>query len=210
MKGPSFLLSYARDDDEDDPGPGSTIVRVVFESLRMEVARRTGLRPSAHASFIDVAIPVGACWEDQIHEGARTCDVFVAALSPSYFRREWCGREWAIYERRRTAAGAASAREIVPIRWRPFPEPPVAIPDGCLTDRDDAAWRDAAAAYTELGMAWLVTNRGAPPYGVHFHRIIRSLADRIVTTAGRGDLPPLAETVARTLAPAFGNDASVS
>src|SRR5688572_26089268 len=120
MAGPTFFLSYARADAERDDAGEHELVRQFFDDLSRAIRKSTG-DATAAGSFIDTKIEWGAKWEDHIHDAIRTCQVFVPLMSATYFRREWCGREWAAFEAR--IANNAPSR-MIPVTWYPSTPPP--------------------------------------------------------------------------------------
>ena len=99
-EGPFFFFSYARDDHL---GDAQRVIKRFYEDLETEVAARLGLpRP---LGFMDSrSISNGDDWSDELREALGTCCVFVPILSRTMFGREYCGREWAYFERRMDAA----------------------------------------------------------------------------------------------------------
>jgi len=190
MASPTFFLSYARDDNENDDGDESTLVRSFFDQLQSAIRQITGDRPVNDGSFIDGKIPFGALWQDHLHAAVCTCDVFVPLMSASYFRREWCGREWAIFEQRIAQPGASE--RLCPIIWHPSAVPPFAAKyQRTLDDKDRADLREALDDYQDKGLKWLVQYRDVPEYRVKYGLIIRELANRVVAAAAGAALAPL-------------------
>jgi hypothetical protein len=200
---PLFFLSYARDDDEEDDGDKSTLVRSFFEDLHDKIRDITGERPAADGSFIDTKIPLGALWEEHIHQAVCDCKIFVALMSPSYFRREWCGREWAIFETRSPNGNAGD--KLVPIVWHPS----VVVPElaaryqHTIDDKNRAELRDALSDYQDQGLKWLVQYRNEPQYRVKYGLVVREIAKRVVAAAGGGELPALDPGAAKKIEARF-------
>src|SRR5262245_5460398 len=195
-----FFLSYARDDNEKDDGDESTLVRSFFEELQSEIRDITGERATAagDGSFIDGKIPFGALWEDHIHKAVCECKVFVPLMSASYFRREWCGREWAIFEKRSEQVNAAD--KLFPIVWHPSAVPALAAKyQRTLDDKNRADLRDALGDYQDKGLKWLVQYRDTDPYRVRYGLVVREIAQRIVAAASSGELPPFDPAAAKEI-----------
>lgn len=124
---PYFFLSYARSrfrpDDGTDP---DRWVTKFYKDLCQDVGIVTG---SPIPGFMDRQIPAGTEWPDHLAEALANCRVFVALLSPAYFRSEYCGKEWAAFiERVRSQqAGLERPMAIIPALWtrmRPQDLPP--------------------------------------------------------------------------------------
>jgi FxsC-like protein len=119
-----FFFSYARDDLID--------MKRFYEDLVEEVRSETGQPRNAIGSigFRDESnIEVGEPWPDELGRALNTAQVFVYLHSPSYFRREWCGKEWEHFRRRldaeQTTRGLPQRRpRMLPILWVPFDNPP--------------------------------------------------------------------------------------
>jgi FxsC-like protein len=119
-----FFLSYARKDNEhnkDDDNVG--LIREFYLDLRDLIRRKTGL-PDQEIGFFDgEAIEAGAQWLDELTDGLQRCQTFVSIYSPTYFTKEFCGREWAVFSRRQQryaaslANGAEAPRLILPVLW---------------------------------------------------------------------------------------------
>jgi hypothetical protein len=202
MASPVFFLSYARDDNEKDDGEESTLVRSFFERLQGEIRQITGDRPAADGSFIDVKIPFGALWEDHLHAAVCECKVFVPLMSASYFRREWCGREWAVFDKR--IAGANAAEKLLPVIWHPSAVLSFAAKyQRTIDDKNRAELREALADYQDKGLKWLVQYRDVDPYRVRYGLVVREIAQQVVAAAGTADLPPFDHDAAKKITAHF-------
>lgn len=110
-----FFFSYARDDDS----PG---VRTFFEDLQSAVRREGGLPAGTQLGYFDQrSIELGKDWDHDLVEALQSSKVMVSLGSPTYFDRDYCGREWALFRRRCRAAAVAG---VVPpllktVMWSP-------------------------------------------------------------------------------------------
>jgi FxsC-like protein len=108
-----FFVSYARDDG------ASGAIETFYSDLVEAVRDRRG-GPANRVGFLDTTgLQPGAEWPDQLPEELSTCRSFVPILSPTYFDREFCGKEWAVFAGRLKAfnAGRAErARLIQPVQ----------------------------------------------------------------------------------------------
>ena len=92
---PLFMLSYARLDARDDP-----YLRRFFDELKTEVRRRAGIEPG-DICFIDQEnIEPGEEWSPELAEAIGTCNALVCIYTPTYFTREYCGKEWQFFRSR--------------------------------------------------------------------------------------------------------------
>jgi FxsC-like protein len=207
MADTSFFLSYASDDDKRDKEGESSLVRSFFEELRAEVRDKAGgSPPMADGSFIDVALPLGARWEQDLKKAACEAALFVPLMSATYFQSEWCGREWAIFEQRVTTLGGSATR-FLPLIWIPTDEPwpqYAAWYQHTLDDKNNAALRDAMDVYRERGLKWLVRFRNQEKYSVQYATVVSEIASWMVRTAKTSTLPPLPLERARTIPARFG------
>ena len=92
--GPAFFLSYAREDED-----ASDTIRRLYQDLTSRVGQRLG--PAYMPGCMDThTIEPGAEWRDELRQALGTANAFVAVLSPTYFSREYCGKEWAAFSSR--------------------------------------------------------------------------------------------------------------
>jgi FxsC-like protein len=97
-----FFFSYAHADQ-------NVFLKKFYDDLAEKVRGRTGaLIPES--GFIDRdGIEHGAKWNTTLEEALQSCRVFVPIYSPSYFRSEYCGKEFKIFLDRLKAAQKSSA-----------------------------------------------------------------------------------------------------
>ncbi len=107
-----FFLSYAREDGEQYLGQFK-------KDLEAAVRTRTAHRPDRICFRDRTDINVGEAWLDDLSDAIRTCKVFVPVLTPRYFTKDFCGREWAAFQNRVELARAAglNPRLIIPVLW---------------------------------------------------------------------------------------------
>jgi FxsC-like protein len=112
-----FFLSYAREDDPE-------FIRRFFRDLSGQVRNLAGAGIEETVGFLDEQnVQIGQRWSNELTDALATCGCLIAMLSPRYFRRDYCGREWwlftdrlASYERRWNRAVPA----LLPVRWIPM------------------------------------------------------------------------------------------
>jgi hypothetical protein len=108
-------LSYARTDDRD-----IQFVSKLAKELERAFQSRTG-RPLR--IFVDTReIATAEIWQESIRNALENSTVMVAALTPSYFTSEWCGREWdhfrTLEDRHRRQIGLPASRSLIfPIQF---------------------------------------------------------------------------------------------
>jgi FxsC-like protein len=199
--GGSFFLSYARADNAADDNGDSSLVSAFFADLCEEIRQK---EPTALAdgSFLDSRIEYGALWEQHIHDAACALDVLVALTSPTYFRREWCGREWAIFAARGAGKGAV-ARRIIPLAWIDGPAHALAAPHQMTFDARNEDEAKAFDAYRGYGLRWMVKYRTLPQQSLSYGLVVREIANVVRAAASEGALPPLDRARATTIAPLF-------
>jgi len=108
-----FFLSFASDDNTRGH------VRKFFDILDERVARLSGLGAKVHSGyFSDTAIEPGDPWPKHLADAIHTSDVLICLLSPSYFAREWCGRELAAFRKIAARQSSESHVRVIPILWQ--------------------------------------------------------------------------------------------
>ncbi|HEV2343491.1 MAG TPA: TIR-like protein FxsC [Actinocrinis sp.] len=124
--GPCFFLSYAHTprlfDDGDDPDGW---VKQFYRDLCMELVHfDQRWHEYGPPGFMDDAMQNGTLWRRHLSERLASCRVFVPLYSRAYFRKEFCGREWALFRERQMAHLAQTGvpnEAIVPVLWQPLP-----------------------------------------------------------------------------------------
>src|SRR5207248_2826796 len=91
-----------------------------IQQLADELRRETGASNKELMVFFDRdGVHAGDRFTDTILRAANSADTLLCLLTPTYFRREWCGRELEIFLRRekRLPESARQLRFIFPIWW---------------------------------------------------------------------------------------------
>jgi hypothetical protein len=100
------------------------------DEFRKQLRSVTG-RPDAIAlAFFDRdGVQAGDRWSEKIVQAIATADVLLCLMSPTYFTREWCGRELELFLGRLREIGPAalSVRFIFPVWWQ-MPATPRPLP----------------------------------------------------------------------------------
>ena len=97
MSGPglTFFLSYARDDRRSGPPLG---IAKFFEDLSGVLRPRLRNVVEGDIGFLDTrGIEPGSAWPESLRQALGTAQAFVPVLSPRYFERQYCGKEWAAF-----------------------------------------------------------------------------------------------------------------
>jgi hypothetical protein len=112
-----FFLSYARADDS------ASYAQQFHEMLHEALRSRLGAGPEKVLGFIDQEMLLGSLWPVDLLHHLRQTATFIPLYSPTYFAREFCGREWYVMEQRiishRNAHGGQAPNSIIPIVWEP-------------------------------------------------------------------------------------------
>jgi len=110
-----FFLSYSRCDED-------KYLLDFFEDLKEEVRLLTPGRKNV--CFWDKeSIQIGEEWPQKLFHALQTCKVFVALCTPTYFTREWCGKEWQFFSDRINdyqqglQEKSSNPSLIIPIKW---------------------------------------------------------------------------------------------
>lgn len=105
-----FFVSYAR---EDVTPFLDTFLDQLIDSVRIKSG---GSRDEV--AFVDRSvIPVGTEWPASVADALQECAVFVPILTPSYFGREMCGKEWGYFRLRQEQAPGPCPQLVIPVLW---------------------------------------------------------------------------------------------
>jgi FxsC-like protein len=185
-----FFLSYARVDRENDKHDA---IGRFYADLVEEVRRRRGLAVARIGFFDRQKIEPGERWPDELEEALRTCSAFVPVLSASYFSREYCGREWAVFRSRldaySKAAGAPKTPPLIQplllIPWHELDPLPPAIADEVADlqfDKDPYP-----AVYATEGLHYMMRLK---EHADDYERLINHFADALIGAVDAHELPP--------------------
>jgi FxsC-like protein len=194
--GPAFFLSYAREDED-----ASDTIKRLYQDLTSRVGQRLG--PAYMPGFMDThTIEPGAEWRDELRQALGTANAFVAVLSPTYFSREYCGKEWAAFSSRLIGVLTPDGSQprlmqpvlLVPsVDLRPMPE---------VVASRQYTFESYPQDYSERGLRYVHT---LPSQVDTYERFIFELTDVLVkairtTTLPTAQLPPVSD-----IASAFHN-----
>jgi TIR domain len=128
---PLFFLSYAHPREPSrlarTTSEQSNLVPEFFTDLSSIVSELVYLPTGVYPGFFDEDIGDGNRWNGELLEAIGTCQVFIALMSESYLRSEWCGMEWYAFSQRTVTlkpGGTAGRNQtcIIPVRWFPIDE----------------------------------------------------------------------------------------
>ncbi len=110
----AFFTSYARADSENG------LLKKVIDDLAAGVhSLLPGVAATDVCFFDQTTIETGADWERILADGANTARVLVCLMSPTYFSRPHCAKEFDVFRRRLEAYDAVGDRRVVvPVIWR--------------------------------------------------------------------------------------------
>ncbi len=172
-----FFLSHAR---EDDP---RNVIRF-FNDLSTEVRNLSGADPHDTVGFLDEqSLYVGQRWPVALGDALSCCKCFVAMTSPRYFRRDYCGREWAAFSKRLAEyerQWKRPAPALLPVRWIPMAVPHPLAEDIQLSSAG------TAASYLKYGLRHMLDLQR---FHDDYHEFVFDLAQRIVSLAHSYDVP---------------------
>ena len=89
-----LFFSYAHEDD-------SAWIEAFCKGLKTELVRAVGAEFDVWQDATKLRL--GQNWADEIDQGISTTALFLAVCSPSYYRSEWCEKEWQTFFERNQA-----------------------------------------------------------------------------------------------------------
>jgi FxsC-like protein len=182
-----FFLSYAREDNNTDG-----LVKKFYEDLSKDIAEKIAASPNDVGFFDGEEIEPGADWDQKLASALQQSSVFIAAYSPYYFQKKFCGKEWAVFRSRveSYAKGLPKGSEfpalMFPVLWQKedyvLPRIPTAL--GKIQYKFD----DYGKAYAEQGLRVMLRNK---KFRQQYDDFIPVLADKVIEAAERHKLPTL-------------------
>jgi FxsC-like protein len=203
-----FFLSYAREDNKSDG-----LVKKFYEDLCKDIAGKIAAHPNEVGFFDGAEIEPGALWDQKLASALQQSSVFIAIYSPYYFKKKFCGKEWAVFSSRVEAyanslpQAAEFPRLMFPVLWQKedyvLPNIPTALSK--IQYKYDAYGK----AYAEQGLRTMLRNK---KFRQQYDDFIPVLADNVIKAAQKHkppvlpDLPPLEQVLetfpSQTMAPA--------
>jgi FxsC-like protein len=182
-----FFLSYAREDNNTDG-----LVKKFYEDLSKDIAEKIAASPYDVGFFDGEEIEPGADWDQKLASALQQSSVFIAAYSPYYFQKKFCGKEWAVFRSRVEAyakglpKGSEFPALMFPVLWQKedyvLPRIPTAL--GKIQYKFD----DYGKAYAEQGLRVMLRNK---KFRQQYDDFIPVLADKVIEAAERHKLPAL-------------------
>lgn len=182
-----FFFSYARLDRDE-------YLKKFFDDLKNEVRLLSGeLNEEAVGFFDGEDIEPGAQWGDALSSALQGCRTFVSIFSPTYFQKEYCGKEWQIFYSRQSAYQQSlpdpvkGAGLILPVLWVPENRLPLPLPStvGTIQYKHD----DFGPEYARQGLKQMIKLR---KYEDDYQNFVSALAGKLVDAAKQHALKPLA------------------
>jgi FxsC-like protein len=177
-----FFFSYTRNNND-------IYLKSFFKDLSDAVRDKLGLGPKEDVGFFDEReLELGEVWDRSIVAALQSTKVFLAVMSPAYLKSEYCGKEWALFEKRLRASFPEGATPPVlkPLIWIPFESV------GALESVSAYQYTlgDPHKIQNQSGLKYMFKQRSR--YRPHLVELIDALAQQIVD-AQCYDLPPLTE-----------------
>lgn len=190
-----FFLSYAHSKkDKKETG----FVSQFFEDICNEIAGKSVQTAEPYGFLDQYNLKAGDAWAPELSNAIRTTRTFVCLMSARYFSREYCGREWALFEQRcRSAAGADGTVPplIIPVVWQfpiedEFPAFASALQFGISTEGVIDADRGIIDHFNQKGLKYVVQRR-MTTHSNAYCECVEQLATQIVERAEKYPLPEL-------------------
>ncbi len=183
-----FFFSYTRANNDD-------YLRKFFAELNDAVRRKAGYPQGTLTGFFDQKrLEAGTEWNQALVTALQESATLVCVYSPAYFKSEFCGREWGVFEERwrlhgalRQAADPATSEwpsVIKPVLWIPLQED---LPAGVGSKQ--LAGGNPQGALSTVGL--LNMRMRYSKYRIGYLDFIDKLADEILKARGiyKGKLP---------------------
>ena len=177
-----FFFSYARLDRDD-------FLKKFFEDLKASVRDLSGELDEDEVGFFDAeGIEPGAQWPETLAGALQSSRAFVSLFSPTYFQKEYCGKEWTVFCQRQEQFAkehGVAPGLILPVLWMPESSLPKLPPSvGDIQYKHD----DFGAEYAKRGLKQLIK---ISKFKDDYLAFVEALAGRIVAAVKGHGLPPL-------------------
>ncbi len=171
-----FFFSYARQDWDER-------LEKFYKRLAKEVGKAKQLSEPEAGFFDQRSIEVGDVWDAKLREALRTTRVMIAICSPTYFTREYCGKEMQVCVERLPAGAQSTA--IIPVMWdRPEASRHPALEKYQFTNKD------LTDIYASEGLYYIM---GLKKHDDDYEEFVMKLSRKIVEA---GQNRPLAQLAA--------------
>ena len=149
-----FFLSYARLDENDN----EPYIERFFTDLNNDVRSLLGLDRDETIGFRDATtIGLGKSWPKELKHALGKSRTLVCLYSPTYFKREFCGKEWAAFQSRLdNQYQGCHPPLIVPILWETME-----FADHFPKFANDLQWKNESFGeqYSEFGLRALMKTK---------------------------------------------------
>ena len=168
----TFFFSYARSD-------GGAYLNRFFRDLVGELNRLTGRHEETDLVFRDTTgIQIGERWPVKISDALMSCRIFLSLQSPTYFNREFCGKEWKIFQSRLEAYANEISLLIpppliIPIYWIPLPPGYRRLPQAVTTIQWSHS--ELGELYANEGLFYLLRHNKSKDYREAVYRLAKRL-----------------------------------
>jgi|GEM_PF-2311548 len=191
------FFSYTHHDD-------NAYLQRFLTNLTDQIGKYVTLKEGEQIVFFDKKnMSRGDKWDDVVVDALQTSKVMVCVYSPNYFAREYCGREWQIFQQRRELyrqtrlasgeRGVPVPPLIKPVVWIPFVTPPSVIPQGIneAVAKTQYLRGDSEEEFNKAGLDQVLRSHGKSykPYVDY----VDGLAREILAHAAQYDMPALRE-----------------
>jgi FxsC-like protein len=177
-----FFFSYARQDTD-------AHLERFYRDLDAEIRSRLGMpigEGTPEAGFRDVSeIQTGDPWPQVILQALQASQVMVSVLSPGYFTREHCGKEWQFFRERQELylkgqpANTLAPPVILPVLWVPFDKLPRGLPD--VVKNVQYRHDSYGQTYADEGLKYLM--RLGPRYEEEYQKFLTRFAKDVINAA---------------------------
>jgi FxsC-like protein len=193
-----FFISYERTDDQREEE-----VRVFFEDLKRQVRAQVPHDRDDLIGALDQTMEPGMRWPSELSRRLGQARTFIALTEPNYFTREFCGKEWELFEQRcrdhqRQTGDEELPPLIIVVPWA-FPKSR-RIPDFAShihftfnLDKVNEAERPFVREFFAHGFRHVFVRRKGTHLGA-YESIVRILAEQVIKGAERAPLALKSET----------------
>lgn len=178
-----FFLSYARENY-------NQYLLDFFKDLNKMISD-LAIPGEGEDGFIDVGnIELGNRWPDELTAALQSCRAFVSLYSPAYFTKEYCGKEWQVFNSRQAAYSATCPEQasrpslILPVLWVREALLPAPLPDAVTTVQYKHS--DFGELYARVGLKQLIT---VSRYRDDYLEFLAKFADKLIQAARATPLP---------------------
>jgi O-acetyl-ADP-ribose deacetylase (regulator of RNase III) len=178
-----FYFSYARPNLDE-------YLRQFYLDLSRRVRELTGDAEHEIGFFDHDIINQGERWSDAIVDALQTSRVFVSLYTPAYFRSEFCGKEWQLFDAMSEASRTDSSQHpmILPVLWSAPSALPEPLPEAASNIQYAVA--EYGTSYLEEGLRYLM-QRAEPQYRYKYEEFLFAFAKRLVEVARTYEIRPL-------------------